>query len=474
GRRRRSRARTAPSRAGRGRRGGGRPGRCPRGADAPSARRAARSVRHPTRDPRRGRVPRTPSPCDLLQAPARGVGKLGGDLPLLEELLVDDRRRVGLLERHQARGGAEERAAAGSGLGRDVRGRHEVLDRRGIVPLALVRLTERVGGVGRVGPVGAPEEFGEDRARLARALVLGEQARVAQDLRLAPLAHTAVLGGARVRVDRAGAVAGRGARPGQQEPRPQELRVRRRRRHELLELPPRPFDAASSSARAGCLNSLWAPPRKAVAARPYSAACAIAGVPLSRASSNRPLATSGFPRASSDAARPSVASAPSPSRWACANAFAASAGTPAARSAAPRAAYARPRSGPNGARAIQSESSAWAALRSPVRSRSTARLSFANSVRGRFGYSATIRSRSALAWVHSVGAFRASSAASRSASAACGSRGSRRTNSRNSRRASSSLSCLSAAHATPSRAAPASGWPENSTSARRNAALAAA
>src|SRR2546426_2507012 len=44
-----------------------------------------------------------------------------------------------------------------------------------------------------------------------------------------PLAHTAVLGGARVRVDRAGAVAGRGARPGQQEPRPPELRVRDRK-----------------------------------------------------------------------------------------------------------------------------------------------------------------------------------------------------------------------------------------------------
>src|SRR5206468_1384993 len=163
---------------------------------------------------------------------------------------------------------------------------------------------------------------------------------VAQDLRLAPLAHTAVLGGARVRVDRAGAVAGRGARPGQQEPRPPELRVRRRRRHELLELPPRHVDASrldlgigggdDRGVGAGCLVAVGARPREAVAARPYSAACAIAAVPLSRASSNRPWATAGFPRASSDAARPSVASAPSPSRWAGANAFAASAGTPAA------------------------------------------------------------------------------------------------------------------------------------------------
>src|SRR5207245_559578 len=92
---------------------------------------------------------------------------------------------------HQACGGAEERAAAGGRLRRDVRGRHEILGGCGEVALALVGLAEGVGGVGGVGPVGAAEEVGEDRAGLTPARVFGQQPRVAEDRRLAPLGHVA-------------------------------------------------------------------------------------------------------------------------------------------------------------------------------------------------------------------------------------------------------------------------------------------
>src|SRR4029450_10832674 len=91
---------------------------------------------------------------------------------LREELLVNDRGRVVLLQRRETGTGAQEPVAPGRRLRRDVRRGHEVLGGGEVVALTLVRLADRArGGRDDRFVVGSDETI-EHPARLVPALVL--------------------------------------------------------------------------------------------------------------------------------------------------------------------------------------------------------------------------------------------------------------------------------------------------------------
>src|SRR6185295_12855945 len=172
--------RTGRYRRGRDRRGRGPPAHYRRGAPARSPRRAGRRGLPRSSDRRTAGARRTPSPPDVFQSLAGLLEHIGGRVFLRDELSVDDLGRVVLLERGEAGAGAEQPVASGRRVGRDVRRGHEVLGGRELVTLALVRLGDRAGRRRDDALVVGSHEAIEDLSRVVPALVLREQARVAE------------------------------------------------------------------------------------------------------------------------------------------------------------------------------------------------------------------------------------------------------------------------------------------------------
>src|SRR5262249_11015138 len=114
-----------------------------------------------------------------------------------------------LRERGEAGAGRQQSAAARRRLGRDVRGGHVILGRGQTVALALVGFADGARGGRDDGRVVALHEALECAARLAPALFLREQTSVSERPLRPERPRAPALRAARVRLERAGAIAAR-------------------------------------------------------------------------------------------------------------------------------------------------------------------------------------------------------------------------------------------------------------------------